>query len=321
MIEIVPSKHARDALKGKKEFTDFEKATLIWNSPIASLDEKLDSLRELAESTEDDTLKKQIEERLEYEKKAFELFIENDGDRYIYVVLDEERDASGFFAEYDVAKRFGIRLCEEYEMKHFVIEKQLVLKKDDINETQEQEYSGTENVWASYDKYGGLKHYYSHEIVDPMNYDSAEKNRFEYCFFRIPPVLEAGTVAKHVGEETYVVWGASAASWEKYMNSPMAESFDFFDIQNPVYELTKNGILSHMHVNPLFLEPIFNIEEGTTEEESLLLQTLFSVGQFFADGCEENNNLALDSCRRYASYQSKGNSRVYKANSLYDILL
>lgn len=321
MIEIVPSEHAREVLRGKREFTDFEKATLIWNSPIASLDEKIESLRELAGRTEDETLKKQIRERLEYEKKAFELFVENDGDKYIYVVLDEESYASGFFADYDVAKRFGIRLCKEYEMKDFVIEKQLVFKKADNYEIQEQDYSGTENVLAIYDKYGGLKRYYSNEIVDPMNYDSAEKNRFEYRFFRIPPVLEAGTVAKLVGEETYVIWGASAASWEKYMNSPMAESFDFFDIQNPVQKLTNNGILSHMHVNPLFLEPIFEIDEGTTDEERLLLQTLFSVGQFFKDECEKNNSMALDACRRYASYQSKDNSRVYKANSLYDILL
>ena len=84
---------------------------------------------------------------------------------------------------------------------------------------------------------------------------------------------------------------------------------------------TNNGILSHMHVNPLFLEPIFEIDEGTTDEERLLLQTLFSVGQFFEDGCEENNSMAVDACRRYSSYQSKDNSRVYKANSLYDILL
>lgn len=40
MIEIVPSEHAREVLRGKREFTDFEKATLIWNSPIASFDEK-----------------------------------------------------------------------------------------------------------------------------------------------------------------------------------------------------------------------------------------------------------------------------------------
>ena len=79
MIEIVPSEHAREVLRGKREFTDFEKATLIWNSPIASLDEKIESLRELAGRTEDETLKKQIRERLEYEKKAFELFVENDG--------------------------------------------------------------------------------------------------------------------------------------------------------------------------------------------------------------------------------------------------
>ena len=69
MIEIVPSEHAREVLRGKREFTDFEKATLIWNSPIASFDEKIESLRELAGRTEDETLKKQIRERLEYEKK------------------------------------------------------------------------------------------------------------------------------------------------------------------------------------------------------------------------------------------------------------
>ena len=40
MFEIVPSEHAREVLRGKREFTDFEKATLIWNSPIASFDEK-----------------------------------------------------------------------------------------------------------------------------------------------------------------------------------------------------------------------------------------------------------------------------------------
>ena len=53
MIEIVPSRHSREALKGRKEFTDFEKATLIWNSPISLFDEKLDSLKELAEITDD----------------------------------------------------------------------------------------------------------------------------------------------------------------------------------------------------------------------------------------------------------------------------
>lgn len=46
MIEIIPSEYARNILKDKRTFTDFEKATLIWNSPIATCRERLDSLGE-----------------------------------------------------------------------------------------------------------------------------------------------------------------------------------------------------------------------------------------------------------------------------------
>lgn len=71
MIEIIPSEHARNVLQGKRDFTDSEKATLIWNSPIASREEKLESLEELLRTTNGEILIKQIEERLDYERKSF----------------------------------------------------------------------------------------------------------------------------------------------------------------------------------------------------------------------------------------------------------
>ena len=85
---MIPSKHAREALQGKRVFTDFEKATLIWNSPIANIKEKLASLEELSEITNDMILKGQIEERIGYEKKAYDKFIENENSHYIFVVFD-----------------------------------------------------------------------------------------------------------------------------------------------------------------------------------------------------------------------------------------
>lgn len=34
--KMVPSKYMREYLKDKTEFTDWEKATLIWNSPVCT---------------------------------------------------------------------------------------------------------------------------------------------------------------------------------------------------------------------------------------------------------------------------------------------
>ena len=49
-----------------------------------SIGEILDALEELSEDTRDETLRRQINERLDYEKKAFEIFIHNQTGKYVY---------------------------------------------------------------------------------------------------------------------------------------------------------------------------------------------------------------------------------------------
>ena len=46
------------------EFSDSEKATIIWNS-FWALDEKLSALKDICDSTSDEVLKEQIQKRLE----------------------------------------------------------------------------------------------------------------------------------------------------------------------------------------------------------------------------------------------------------------
>ncbi len=66
MFELIPSKTMREYLKAQgREFTDFEKAALIWNAPHRTLSERIAALEELAESTSDELLKTQIAERIE----------------------------------------------------------------------------------------------------------------------------------------------------------------------------------------------------------------------------------------------------------------
>ena len=71
MIEIIPSEWMREYLKDRREFTDAEKATMIWNSPIATWKEKLDSLEELSMVSSDANLNAQITDRIVYEKRAY----------------------------------------------------------------------------------------------------------------------------------------------------------------------------------------------------------------------------------------------------------
>ena len=78
MFEIVPSQWMKKCFEEIDfAFTDFQKATLIWNAPGRLRQEILDALEELSEETRDETLRRQINERLDYEKKSFEIFIHN----------------------------------------------------------------------------------------------------------------------------------------------------------------------------------------------------------------------------------------------------
>lgn len=59
MIKLVPSKQVQEYLDEIHfTFTDFEKATLIWNNHLTTKEEKLIALKEMMNSTKDEMLKK-----------------------------------------------------------------------------------------------------------------------------------------------------------------------------------------------------------------------------------------------------------------------
>ena len=67
--ELIPSKDVREYLKEKGHvFTDFEKATLIYNHSEMSFTEKAVYLKGLMEQTENETLKEEIQDRLSYDE-------------------------------------------------------------------------------------------------------------------------------------------------------------------------------------------------------------------------------------------------------------
>ena len=60
-------------------------------------------MEELSEETRDETLRRQINERLDYEKKAFEIFIHNQTGKSVDVVENMEYESCGFFIDYNRA--------------------------------------------------------------------------------------------------------------------------------------------------------------------------------------------------------------------------
>ena len=61
MFEIVPSQWMKKCFEEIDfAFTDFQKATLIWNAPGRLRQEIFDALEELAEDTRDETLRRHL---------------------------------------------------------------------------------------------------------------------------------------------------------------------------------------------------------------------------------------------------------------------
>ena len=108
MKDLIPSKDVREYLASiNYELTDFQKATLIWNTRYESLDEQLNALKEIANSTNNIDLQKQIEERILFKKDSIKKFQETTPD-CIYVVYDEDDTDIGYFTLYDTARKYCI---------------------------------------------------------------------------------------------------------------------------------------------------------------------------------------------------------------------
>lgn len=307
MIEIIPSKWMREYIKDKKVFTDWEKATLIWNAPNVMWVEIISSLKELSISTSDDLLRRQITERIDYERKALKLFGINYDKEYVYVVLDADHDACGFFADAEMARLYGIKNAKKWKKDYFRVEKQLILSEDNLlklPEYLENGYAGHEVSGVRYNNEGDILSIYSYEMPkeEKDKVDEQRRDRFEYQFFKIPFGMEAGTIVKILNNGEYAVLESGEKEWNEYMSREeiKSSSCDFSDIQTVVYVLKNDGSWSHKHVNPLFLEvEMPEVEEGYLNSVAYK-EALCALGEYFKNSTTENNHKALHASKYYA---------------------
>lgn len=313
MFELVPSKWMKKYLEEqKKEFTDWEKATLIWNAPNHTWLERLEALKGLELSSSDNTLKLQIRERTLYEEEAFKLLKENGEGKYIYVVEEDIGYSEGFFAEYETAVEYAIEYSREYVCRCHIL-KQLIYSKHDAMTKQREKYNGREKAGVLLNQSGEILNLYSDEVSAQFseNIESDKKGRFEDLFFYIPFGMGYGSV-KILNDNTYGVLACSKKEWDGYMEKCKNGGLDFSDIQVVVYHLTDKGLWSHKHVNPLYLEPEMPEIIENDEESKAFFEATKALVDYFKYETEEYSRRVVETARRYVEECNKNSFAILK---------
>ena len=276
MFELIPSETMRQFYKDTGfKFTDFQRATLIWNAPNVTRAERLDALKELAETTTDEVIKAQIRERLEVEDKIFTVFMDNFSSKYIYVVEDNENFSCGFFSTYARAEAYAINYMEKHETNCSIC-KYLVVNSDDdmivrnplrgnpnMGITSEKfcEYSGQAVSGVSLDRKGKILHLWTNELLpeeEVFILDEYNTERFEFSFIKIPFELQVGTLVRNVSNNVYGILAQGKREWDQYLKRIEDEKIyvDYSDVQVIVYTPNAAGKWFHEHMNPLYLEVV-----------------------------------------------------------------
>lgn len=354
MFELVPSKDMRDYFKSVHfEFSDFEKATLIWNAPKKTRNERLEALKELADTTLDDVLKKQIIERLEYEEKAYNQFIDNSSSEYVYVIEDGTMCSCGFFAYYDVAYNFACRTAKEDELSYDIC-KQLILKEDNVVVPNVwkvssylgvylddfSEYCGDPIARMRINETGEIIDLGSNELLKEKEcVDYCHKDRFEFHFVKFPYGFPVGIYVKNIFTGEYGVVDTDYEIWENFLNRIESAGLyvDYIDSAVTVYFLGEDGVWRHDHINPLFLEIEFPPQiEGDEVRDTLRHATEAFVeylgyskyehrysSEHYESLKQSAADQALKFAREYAQAcrnQDKFKIRVERAKKLEDIM-
>lgn len=320
MFELVPSKWMRNYLKEQgREFSDKEKAALIWNAPNRTLSERLETLEELARSSSDEALKKQIKERVDYEAAAFDAFKKNPNGQFVYVVEGNDDGLYGLFADFDAAMKYAAESLISFGKYDctFHIQKYTIVSKDNPGEKCCSSYFARATVW--FNKSGEMCDVYSSEI--PSGDSGGQKGRFENMYFKIPFGMNYGIV-KDVTDNTYGVLAHNKEHWDQFMGKWSDDALEFGDIQVMVFELTDNGIWSHGHINPLYLEPEAPENSDNDEKQAAFFTAANALAEYFKNETEQNSKAVLDTAKAYADVCHRLDCKyLMKATKAEDILL
>lgn len=226
MIKLIPSNQVQEYLDSIHfTFSDFEKATLIWNNNLASKEEKKMALKEIMDLTKDEVLKKQIYERLDYEQKVYADFMDNADDKYVYSI--ENIPGFAHFKKAKSAIEYYSKLSDaeleeatifKYDVRDlFHVDEEDMVARADFNEEKEL-------------------------CVYSKKYDEECKKvydwkRFEQHYVYIPTCFQCGAILRNVRTNEYAVLEedneeicafierAKTKGWDLHFNEVMPKGY------------------------------------------------------------------------------------------------
>ena len=337
MIPIVPSKQVRDYFEEIGfSFSDFEKATILWNMPGYKWRERLDLLQELADATGDATTKQQIQDRICYEEAMLQAIKENPEGTYLYVVSDEDGYACGFFQNYDTAIKYVRKLQESC-----TVEKQLLVTGEEIpqvrcgvrvnpnlfpdwKEEEPEDYSGYAVAAVDFDQTGEISRIWSEEMpeTEKDKVDEFRRERFESHFVKmpVPDYFQKGIPVRYLPTGEYGILAMGAEEWNSFLEEVERGLYvDYVDVSLPVVFLTKEGCWSHEHINPLLLEVGMPSAKVSDRKGFAMECALEALSDYWSEGADGQEEIVLRKCREYAEI-CREKSVVEEAKRIEEIM-
>lgn len=282
MFEIFPSKNYRRFIQSQViEFSDWDKATLIYNQRIALYDEKNRALLEIQKNTSDGILKKQIEERVSRDKMYYKKFKENDGNAFyrLSTWYGGRYDEEGCYLDFKAAYKDGLK-----EGNSFRINKELFAHKKKARDT-----SGVFGcVGFSPEGYrNDIFCLYSENAEDEI--ESTNNQRFEYRYVDLPLMFRRKEIVHVIGTELYGIVDGPIDDKDEFQYRNSAKNGDYSDWQvtvNLVYDGEKFlPVFSHDHIAPADLEYVElendDIRKGILE---YMVKALYENSEFGGGG-------------------------------------
>lgn len=249
MQEIIKSKDVRKYLQEKNFcFTDFEKATLIYNSDW-SIPEKHQALSELLEGTEDELLRVQIQERITWDNTCITKIKSMPGNVIHRFKVWEEADGkyqpAGYFASYESAERYAANCLRKCEIQVFEFEQ--------VAEWDEEDWGDSELACVMYDEKGGITYYWGEGCLESLN--KPEENRFEDAYVHIEHPFVAGDIVRVIGtDEIGVVRFYLTLEQVREIEKKSELRMNYSDANIAIEVLCEQAAFNHEHVCPLNLE-------------------------------------------------------------------
>lgn len=259
MEQYIPSKDMRNYLnKINFRFSDSEKTTIIYNSNTC-LQKIHEELMQIAKTTENAALRKQIEERVAWDLNSIKMLKMNQGGFFyaldVFDAWDNEYENEGYYTTFEAAKLTAEKFARKYIItKSKMYDKEMEPENGEIN---------PEVGAIAFDATGELDYFWS-EAVAKKEWAAnriERKSRFEEHYISFPHPFQRGDIVKNVlTDEVGII--ADIPVFEKDdindENNGLLDRLlsyrDYFDASIRIEFLMEDGQFRHEHVLPIYLE-------------------------------------------------------------------